>query len=88
MIDTSGRVVFSSQDIYTPSGTLTRVSGAANKFAGHGRLTDVIDVIRTVGATQHNAHHGYSLSLVTSDVAPDVRVGYDQGFGCRNARQA
>jgi RHS repeat-associated protein len=72
VVDRYGRPVFSAENIYTTTGALERISGMANGYDAHCRLTDTIDVIRSVGTTHLYARHRtYLGALLASDTAPD-----------------
>jgi YD repeat-containing protein len=70
VIDTNGRAVFSGQDVYT-AGTLVRGSGAASTYDSHGRLTDAVDIIRSIGANQYKTHRAYTALLLNSETSLD-----------------
>ncbi|MDD2764840.1 MAG: hypothetical protein PHE83_12795, partial [Opitutaceae bacterium] len=80
VIDSTGRSVFSAENIYTTSGTLVRLTGTLVRYDTHGRVTEIVDPIRSVGGTEVKTTRAFANNLLDSEMAADgvvTKYGYD-----------
>ena len=78
VVDTTGRTVFTGENVYTTSGTLARIAGTLSDYDTHGRLQKEVDVIRSVGANELKTSRTYVSSLMdTSTDADGVVTKFD-----------
>jgi RHS repeat-associated protein len=76
VVDIHGRVVFEAENVYTSGGTLARIAGMIYRFDSHGRLSESVDVVRSVGtgSNELKSVRSYSSGLLLTETAPEGKV--------------
>ncbi len=80
VVDTSGHVVFSAENIYTGTG-IECISGTANSYNANNLLTTQKDVMRSVPGGDVAAYYHYSAGLLQTKTDID---GTQTTYGCDN----
>jgi RHS repeat-associated protein len=80
VVDTTGRPVFTAENVFTSAGSLNRIGGTLLRYDSLGRVTDQVDIGRTSGASEFKTTNAYQSGLLATVTGPDgipTSMGYD-----------
>ncbi|AHF93966.1 hypothetical protein OPIT5_01600 [Opitutaceae bacterium TAV5] len=80
VVDTTGRVVFTAENVFTAANTLNRIAGTLKRFDALGRVTEEVDIARTNGANEFRTSYSYQAGLLATVTGPEgipARMTYD-----------
>lgn len=80
VVDTTGRVVFTAENVFTSANTLNRFAGTLTRFDSLGRVKDEVDIARSNGTNEFKTTHLYVAGLLDTVTGPDgvpTQMTYD-----------